>query len=145
MAKPFPWYYAVNDRPVKIVQLPDGGADALVLDWATGAFTPDRRYVEKVSGTGIGKDVDQLTESEFDQLVSELRRPISARRTATAIRWEHTSDAEFPYRVLVDGHTHTIRINDFPAEPLFTLLIDGQEIEDLEDWPRGYGRRSRER
>jgi len=30
MARPCPWHYAVNDRPVKIMKLSDGGLDALV-------------------------------------------------------------------------------------------------------------------
>ena len=34
-----------------------------------------------------------------------------------------------------EGRTLRVRVNDFPAEPLYTLLVDGVEIEDLEDWP----------
>ena len=29
----------------------------------------------------------------------------------------------------------TIRINDFPEEPLYTLLVDGEEILHFDDWP----------
>jgi hypothetical protein len=57
--------------------------------------------------------------------------------------WESTGDGEFPYRAEVKGHTFTIRINDFPAEPLYTLLIDAQEIEYLEDWPSAWVRPGR--
>jgi hypothetical protein len=42
----------------------------------------------------------------------------------------------------VGGRTYIIRINDFPAEPLYTLLIDGKEVEDLEDWPSAWVRQS---
>ena len=73
MARPYPWYYAVNDRPVKIVELPDGGADALVFEAATGRFIPDRSYFGRVLETGIGKDIDQLTEAEFEALATALR------------------------------------------------------------------------
>lgn len=73
-SKPYPWYYAVNDRPVKLVELPDGGLDALVYDFATGELVADRSYFARVSETGIGKDVDQLTAEEFDALVTALRR-----------------------------------------------------------------------
>jgi hypothetical protein len=138
MAKPYPWYYAVNDRPVKIVQLPDGGTDALVFDFTTGSFIPDRSYLARVAETGIGKDVDQLTEGEFQALVADLRRSVSEQRQARPIVWEQTGDGEFPYRGEVDGRTFTIRVNDFPAEPLYTLLIEGQEVEDLDDWPSAW-------
>lgn len=134
-AKPFPWYYAVNDRPIKIVELPDGGADALVLDLTTGHFIPDRSYFGRVSDTGIGKDVDQLSEQDFESLVAGLRRSMSERRQATPIAWGHGPDGEFPYQAEVRGRVFTIRVNDFPAEPLYTLLVDGEEVEDLEDWP----------
>lgn len=79
-SKPYPRHYAVNDRPVKLVLLPSGELDALVFDFATGELVPDRSYFARVSETGIGKDVDQLTESEFDTLVAELRRSLSERR-----------------------------------------------------------------
>lgn len=140
MSKPFPWYYAVNDRPVKIVMLPDGGADCLVFDWTSGAFVPDRSYFEKVSDTGIGKDVDQLTEPQFTQRVSELRAPIVARHVASAITWEHTGDGELPYRAEVEGRTFRIRVNDFPEEPLYTLIAEDDELADLDDWPAAWVR-----
>ena len=140
MSKPYPWYYAVNDRPVKIVLLPDGSADCLVFDFTTGGFIPDRSYFSRTLETGIGKDVDQFTEAEFEQIVAELRRLISESRQATPITWEHTGDGEFPYRAEIKGRTFTIRVNDFPDEPLYSLLVDGQKIEDLEDWPAAWVR-----
>lgn len=54
------------------------------------------------------------------------------------IVWKHTGDAEFPYTAEVSGRCFTIRINDFPAEPLYTLLVDGNELADLEDWPSAW-------
>jgi hypothetical protein len=51
------------------------------------------------------------------------------------ITWEHTGDGEVPYRATVDGVELLVRVNDFPAEPLYTLLVNGQVQLDLEDWP----------
>lgn len=136
MSRPYPRYYTVNDRPVKVVELADGGADVLVLDWATGAFTPDRSYWEHLSAHG--KDVDQLNESAFELRVGLLREPIVDKHVRSPIVWEGTGDGEFPYRARIDGHVYTIRVNDFPEEPLYTLMIDDQEIVDLEDWPQAW-------
>jgi hypothetical protein len=55
--------------------------------------------------------------------------------TKLPIVWKHTGDAEFPYTAEAEGRRFTIRINDFPAEPLYTLLADSEELTDLEDWP----------
>jgi hypothetical protein len=55
--------------------------------------------------------------------------------TETALVWKHTGTAEFPYTAEVRGRRFTIRINDFPAEPMYTLISDGVELQDLEDWP----------
>jgi hypothetical protein len=49
--------------------------------------------------------------------------------------WARTEFSEFPYELRSDGHVWQIRINDFPAEPMYTLLIDGKEIDNLDDWP----------
>jgi hypothetical protein len=60
--------------------------------------------------------------------------------TEVRIVWEHTGDSEFPYRAEVEGQTLTIRVNDFPAEPLYTLFVGDTEVEDLEDWPELWDR-----
>lgn len=75
--KPYPWYYTVNDRPVMIDRVEDGGIDCLVFDMTTGDFAPDRDYLTYTL-PGSGKDVDQLTEDEFSAVVS--------RRSADVLR-----------------------------------------------------------
>lgn len=55
--------------------------------------------------------------------------------TEIAVAWKHTGTAEFPFTAEVDGKRYTIRLNDFPAEPMYTLISDGIELDDLEDWP----------
>lgn len=55
--------------------------------------------------------------------------------TQTPVVWAHTGDAESPYTAVVKGRRYTIRINDFPAEPLYTLMAEGQDLEHYDDWP----------
>jgi hypothetical protein len=136
MTKPYPWYYAVNDRPVKIVELPDGGADALAFDWETGGFVVDRSYFRRT--TEHGKDIDQLTEQTFTALVNALREPISAKRRAMPLVWQPTGDGETPFSTKLGDRVLTIRVNDFPAEPLYTLAVDGEAVEDLDEWPEAW-------
>lgn len=140
MTKPYPHYYAVNDRPVKLVLLPAGEVDALVFDIASGVFVPDRSYFARVSDVSHG-DVDVLTEAAFAALIAEMRGAQSQRRQAAPITWTHTGDGEFPYRTTWNDRTYTIRKNDFPAEPLYTLLVDGTtEVEDFDDWPPAWNK-----
>ncbi|ADP83073.1 hypothetical protein [Pseudofrankia inefficax] len=56
------------------------------------------------------------------------------------IAWSRTGNGEFPFRADHAGSELTIRVNDFPAEPLYTLLIDGRPGFDLEDWPSAWTR-----
>ena len=56
------------------------------------------------------------------------------------VRWQRTTDGEWPYRASAAGHELAIRVNDFPAEPLYTLLVDGKKVEDLEEWPEAWTR-----
>ena len=56
------------------------------------------------------------------------------------VTWQSVNDPERPYQALVSGVTWQIRLNDFPAEPLYTLLIDDQPVGDLDDWPEAWQR-----
>ena len=60
--------------------------------------------------------------------------------TAREIAWRRTASAEIPFEAAVDGRRWTVRVNDFPAEPLYTLLIDGEKVEDLDAWPGAWRR-----
>lgn len=51
-----------------------------------------------------------------------------------SIRWKATGDSEFPYSSTVEGKSVRIRLNDFPADSLYTLLVAGSEF-DFDDWP----------
>ena len=82
----YPRYYAVNDRPVQIVRLPNGGSDCLVFDFDTGGFSPDRSYFAHLD-PGSGKDVDQLTAAEFERLVAQSRAEAARLRREAAITW----------------------------------------------------------
>jgi hypothetical protein len=52
-----------------------------------------------------------------------------------SIRWETTGDPREPHRVRLDGQTLSIRLGDFPADALYTLLLDGEVVAEFDDWP----------
>ena len=76
--------------------------------------------------------------SPDDDLITALRRHIVAGLVAMPIVWEPTGDGEVPYRAEVDGRPCRVRVNDFPVEPLYTLLVEGEALADLEDWPAAW-------
>ena len=51
------------------------------------------------------------------------------------VRWRRTEDGEWPFYAEVEGHVLRVRVNDFPAEPLYSLFVGDEHVEDLEDWP----------
>ena len=51
-----------------------------------------------------------------------------------SIEWRKTSDAEHPWCTTLEGKKVRIRINDFPAEALYTLMVDGSEAH-FDEWP----------
>lgn len=40
-----------------------------------------------------------------------------------------------PYQARVGEAVWALRLNDFPAEPMFTLFIDGRAVGALDDFP----------
>ena len=62
----------------------------------------------------------------------ELKRPIP---WAPADKADRAPENWIVFKATVDGARWTIRMNDFPAEPLYTLLINGEQIIHFNDWP----------
>jgi hypothetical protein len=64
----------------------DGGTDCVVFDFATGELVPDRSYFEFVA-PGSGKDVDVLTETEFEARLAAYRTDSGVRAVEQVRRW----------------------------------------------------------
>jgi hypothetical protein len=60
---------------------------------------------------------------------------------AEKIRWkQNADDAIQPYIAEFEGHKCLIRINDFPDDRLYTLIVDDKEVEGFDDWPEKWSR-----
>ena len=79
-------FYTVNDRPVAVVLTAEGGSDCLVFDFATGEMVPDRSYFGYVT-PGSGRDVDVLTEAEFEARLAVSRAEAGARAAGQVREW----------------------------------------------------------
>ena len=49
--------------------------------------------------------------------------------------WTRTSDPAFPWQAISPRVECRLRVNDFPQEAMYTLLVDGKEAGDFDDWP----------
>ncbi len=56
------------------------------------------------------------------------------------LNWVETGDPEHPYQTQKFGHSLKIRLNDFPDEAMFTLLVDESSVKDFDDWPPNWKR-----
>jgi len=63
------------------------------------------------------------------------------RHTQTPTEWWRTGDPECPSQTRQGEQVWTVRVNDFPDEALYTLLIDAVPAGDLESWPEAWIRR----
>lgn len=56
------------------------------------------------------------------------------------LHWKKTTDPFFPYSVCSEGKRMKLRLNDFPEEPMYTLIVDDEIIESFDDWPTAWSR-----
>lgn len=59
----FPWYFAIDDRLVKVIATADGGMDVLLFNPETRALERNMDYLAQCFEPG--KDVQRLSEAEF--------------------------------------------------------------------------------
>ncbi|MBL8472313.1 MAG: hypothetical protein KF778_22010 [Rhodocyclaceae bacterium] len=57
---------------------------------------------------------------------------------ARAVAWRRAASALTPFEASVDGQIWQVRINDFPAEPMYTLIVADREIDHFDDWPAAW-------
>lgn len=72
-----PEYFAVTDRPVKIVETSDDGLNVLAMNITTGEFERDMSYLSRCFEPG--RDVDKFTEPEFMEYVEILRNEVKSK------------------------------------------------------------------
>jgi len=57
------------------------------------------------------------------------------------LSWRETDDPSFPYTTQHKGQHLVLRLNDWPDEPyLYTLVVNGKAVLDLEEWPTAWQR-----
>ena len=54
---------------------------------------------------------------------------------ATSISWIATGDLDTPWHAFLFGHSLAVRMNDFPDEALYALIVDDQVVAAFDDWP----------
>jgi uncharacterized protein YjaG (DUF416 family) len=59
---------------------------------------------------------------------------------AQEINWHSTEETTFPWVAEVGNQIWKIRLNDFPDEIMYTLMINGQPYGDFHDWPETWRR-----
>ncbi len=57
-----------------------------------------------------------------------------------SIDWRKTKDVDAPWAAVIDGRHLVLQLGDFPAEPIYTLVVDGIPEMDVEDWPAAWTR-----
>ena len=51
------------------------------------------------------------------------------------IDWKSTTNPDFPWCAEIDGKNWQVRLNDFPDDVMYSLVIDGMMIGSFHDWP----------
>jgi uncharacterized protein YjaG (DUF416 family) len=59
---------------------------------------------------------------------------------AREVSWTGTGDPEHPWTAVVDGAQWRVRLNDFPDEIMYSLIVDGAVVGDFHDWPERWRR-----
>lgn len=76
-ASGFPWYFTIDDRPVKVIAAPNGGMDVLIANLTTGKLERDMQSLADCFEPG--KNVQRLSEAEFEACVAALQQALRDR------------------------------------------------------------------
>ncbi len=54
--------------------------------------------------------------------------------------WKEGGEPVYPYITNISGEKCLIRINDFPNDHLYTLIVNDKEVVSFDDWPKHWSR-----
>jgi len=63
-------------------------------------------------------------------------------KLARELSWRSTGDPIYPWAAEVDGNSWRVRVNDFPDELMYSLMIGSENAGDFHDWPQTWQRSS---
>jgi hypothetical protein len=66
--------------------------------------------------------------------------PELGERLARELIWNATNDVDHPWTSRIAGEEWQVRVNDFPDELMYSLIISGAVIGDFHDWPECWRR-----
>lgn len=124
--------------PVMEVEPPGGGKAVLAMDRATGAMVPRHDLWDRLRDGSI--DLDTLDMAAFRSLLLARRNAIIDAQRQKPLSWQETEDTDFPFAGHWGGAAARLRLNDHPAEPLFSIIVQGQNVGNLEAWPEAWSR-----
>jgi hypothetical protein len=78
-----------------------------------------------------GKKSKEGVSEKTTALKDDLARPVN---------WIATGNLEVPWTTEVDGTLWQVRLNDFPDEVMYSLLIDGEIVGNFHNWPKTWER-----
>lgn len=57
-----------------------------------------------------------------------------------ALVFERGPDPGHPFQLELDRRLVLIRLGDFPVEPMYTLVVDGVDVDEFDGWPHRWER-----
>jgi hypothetical protein len=81
---------------------------------------------------------DREDQRKLNGLIYDM--PGLAELLARELNWSATDDLDRPWATHVDGKHWQVRINDFPDDLMYSLVIDGASVGDFHDWPGSWRR-----
>jgi len=59
---------------------------------------------------------------------------------ALPLSWSATGNPDVPWKTEVNGDSWQVRLNDFPDEVMYSLMVNGEVAGDFHDWPKTWER-----
>lgn len=56
------------------------------------------------------------------------------------IKWSKSDDSQYPFFTTVNENKLQIKLNDFPDEQLYSLIVNSEKTESFDDWPTNWER-----
>lgn len=98
----------------------------------------NNNFKSQIDRFGIYMPDTSTGNPEMDASLASTYKKVADRYLTQEISWNLSRNPDYPFNANVNGNEYKIRLNDFPENVAYTLIVNNTPVISFDDWPSSW-------